>query len=133
VDDETVEPATDLFDLARAGTTDELIGHLDAGVSVDVTDEAGNTLVMLAAYHEQADTVRALTARGADVNRANHNGQTPLSGAVFRDNNDIVSTLLAAGASPTLGMPSALQAAQYFGREAMLPVLIAHAQAGGQS
>jgi hypothetical protein len=40
--------------------------------------------------------------------------------------------LLAAGASSTLRMPTALQAAQHFGREEMLQVLIAHTDTGGQ-
>jgi hypothetical protein len=44
----------------------------------------------------------------------------------------LVDALLAAGASPTLGMPTARQAAQYFGREEMLQVLIAHTNTGGQ-
>lgn len=55
-----------------------LTAYLDAGVPVDLTNSAGDSLVMLAAYHGHPATVRALTLRGAAVNRVNDGGQTAL-------------------------------------------------------
>jgi hypothetical protein len=116
-DPEAVELAHRLLDLARTGSTAELVPYVDAGVPVDLTDPQGNSLLMLAAYHGHAATVRELSARGADVDRANDRGQTPLAGAVFKGETDVVDVLLAAGADPTAGEPSALATARYFGKD----------------
>src|SRR5699024_9900387 len=43
----------------------------------NLTNDSGDTLLMLAAYHGHADTVRALLTRGADPNRLNDRGQSP--------------------------------------------------------
>ena len=105
-----------LFDRARAGEAERLAAYVDAGVPVDLTDAAGNTLLMLGAYHGHAAVVGALAARGADVNAVNDRGQTPLAGAVFKGYADVVETLVAAGADPDLGSPTARQAAVFFER-----------------
>ncbi len=39
---------------------------------------------MLAAYHGHADIVKFLIQHGADPNRLNDRGQSPLAGAVFK-------------------------------------------------
>ena len=114
------ELAGRLFDMARSGETETLAAYLDAGVPVNLTNGAGDTLVMLAAYHEHARTVCALIERGADVNRANDRGQTPLAGAVFRGEDDVVELLVAAGADPAAGHPSAIDTARMFGRTGYL-------------
>jgi ankyrin repeat protein len=75
---------------------------------------------MLAAYHGHADTVRALTARGADPDLANDRGQTPLAGAVFKKEPQVVRALLDAGADPLGGTPSAVDTAQMFGHTEFL-------------
>lgn len=49
-----VELAHRLFDYARDGNTAQLAAYVDAGAPVELTDAAGNTLVMLAAYHGHA-------------------------------------------------------------------------------
>ncbi|OHU44860.1 hypothetical protein BKG80_00655 [Mycobacteroides chelonae] len=112
--------AHELFDMAREGNASTLAAYLDSGAPVDLTNQAGDTLVMLAAYHGNASTVRSLIARGADVNRANDKGQTPLAGAVFKGSDDIVEILVKAGADPTAGTPSALDAARMFGKDEYL-------------
>jgi ankyrin repeat protein len=119
-DQETVALASKLFDLARAGDAAALAGYLDAGGSATLTNEAGDTLVMLAAYHGHTETVALLLARGGDPNQANDKGQTPLAGAVFKGVGEVVRALLAGGADPTAGFPSALDAARMFGRTDML-------------
>ena len=76
---EAVELAHQLLDLARHGHTERLTAYVGAGVPADLTDAAGNTLLMLAAYHGHAATVQALAALGADVDRLNDRGQSPLA------------------------------------------------------
>lgn len=83
-DEDVIELATKIFDLARQGETETLTAYLDAGVPANLTNDRGDTLVMLAAYHGHAATVTALLARGAEADRANDRGQTPLAGAVFK-------------------------------------------------
>lgn len=105
-----------LFDLARQGDTARLAAYVDAGAPVDLTDADGNTLLMLAAYHDQPGTVAALVERGADVEAQNRRGQSPLAGAVFKQADEVVRVLLEAGADPDAGTPTARQTAQMFGR-----------------
>jgi ankyrin repeat protein len=119
-DPELVEFATRLFGLARSGETDALAAYVDAGVPADLTNDAGDTLLMLAAYHGHAATVRALIERGADPGRPNDRGQTPLAGAVFKKEPEVVRALLDGGADPQAGSPSAVDAARMFGHEDFL-------------
>lgn len=104
-----------MFELARAGA-DLLLEFVDDGVPVDHADAAGNTLLMLAAYHGHAGLVRGLAERGADVDRHNARGQAPLAGAVFKGAHDVVAVLVAAGADPDAGTPSARETAAMFER-----------------
>ncbi|MDN3356660.1 ankyrin repeat domain-containing protein [Actinomadura sp. DC4] len=119
-DPELVEFATKLFGLARTGQTDALTAYVDAGVPADLTNEAGDSLLMLAAYHGRPETVRALLDRGADPGRANDRGQTPLAGAVFKKEPEVVRALLDAGADPRAGAPSAADTARMFGHDDFL-------------
>jgi ankyrin repeat protein len=120
---EVAELAGRLFDMARDGDAAGLAAYVDAGVPVDLTNGAGDTLVMLAAYHGHAAAVRALVARGADVDRLNDRGQSPLAGAVFKGEDDVVRALVDAGADPRGGHPTAVDTARMFGREDLLTVL----------
>ncbi|HEX9335032.1 MAG TPA: ankyrin repeat domain-containing protein [Pseudonocardiaceae bacterium] len=119
-DDDVVELATKLFGLARSGETATLIAYLDAGIPPNLTNDSGDTLVMLAAYHGHAETVRTLLAAGADPNRANDRGQTPIAGAVFKGETEVVQALLVGGADPTAGQPSAIATAEMFGQTELL-------------
>lgn len=102
------------FDLARRGDLPRLTEVLDAGVPVNLTNSAGDTLLILSAYHLQAETVRELISRGADHGRVNDKGQTALAAAVFRQDEAIVTALLEAGADPDLGPRSAVAIAEFF-------------------
>nr|WP_204073898.1 ankyrin repeat domain-containing protein [Planotetraspora phitsanulokensis] len=115
--------ATKLFGLARAGETDALCAYVDAGVPVNLRNDKGDTLLMLAAYHGHAATVRALTARGADPDLANDRGQTPLAGAVFKKETEVIRALMDAGADPAAGTPSALDTARFFGSSDIVGML----------
>lgn len=45
---------------------------------------------MLAAYHGHAELVKLLLQHGADPNRLNDKGQSPLAGAVFKKEPDVI-------------------------------------------
>ncbi|WP_233515553.1 ankyrin repeat domain-containing protein [Marinitenerispora sediminis] len=115
-DPEVIELATRLFGFARRGETAALDAYLAAGVPADLTNDRGDTLVMLAAYHGHAGTVRRLCERGADVDRLNDRGQSPLAGAVFKGEDEVVRVLAEHGADPHAGQPSAVEAARMFAK-----------------
>ncbi|MFD3974457.1 ankyrin repeat domain-containing protein [Streptomyces cyaneofuscatus] len=119
-DPEVVELATKVFGLARTGETEALAAYVDAGVPANLTNDRGDSLLMLAAYHGHAAVVTALVARGADPDRANDRGQTPLAGAVFKGEDAVIDALLSAGADPAAGTPSARDTAQMFGKADLL-------------
>jgi hypothetical protein len=119
-DEEVVALAGRLFDAARAGDEATLRAFLEAGAPSSLSNQSGDSLVMLAAYHGHAGAVRLLAAHGADVQAPNDRGQTPLAGAVFKGYDDVVDALLESGADPDAGTPSARQAAEMFGRQEML-------------
>ena len=112
-----------MFDLARTGDTDGLTEAVDAGIPVNLTNSSGDSLLVLAAYHDHPETVRALLERGADTGRVNDRGQTALGAAVFRRSERTVRLLLDEGADPGLGPRSALDVARYFDLPEMLRLL----------
>lgn len=116
-EDEFQELATRLFEMARTGEAATLDAYVGAGVSVNLANDKGDTLLMLAAYHGHAEVVRALVARGADVDKANDRGQSPLAGATFKGEDEVVAALVEAGADTTGGQPSAVDTARMFGRD----------------
>ena len=118
--DAAIALAHRLLDAAREGDGATLRRYLDAGVPATLTNAAGDSLVMLAAYNGHASVVADLLARGADPEAANDRGQTPLAGAVFKGYTDVVKVLLDAGADPDAGTPSARDAAGMFGRPDLL-------------
>ncbi|WP_330176841.1 ankyrin repeat domain-containing protein [Streptomyces sp. NBC_01498] len=119
-DGDVVELATKVFDLARRGDAGTLAAYVDAGVPANLTNDRGDSLVMLAAYHGHAPAVTALLDRGADADRANDRGQTPLAGAVFKGEDAVIRALLAGGADPAAGTPSAVDTARMFGKADLL-------------
>ncbi|MFE9684877.1 ankyrin repeat domain-containing protein [Streptomyces sp. NPDC002701] len=125
-DPEVVELATKIFDLARRGQTEALVAYVDAGVPANLTNDRGDSLVMLAAYHGHADAVSALLERGAEADRVNDRGQTPLAGAVFKGADAVIRVLLDAGADPSAGTPSAVDTARMFAKTELLELFGAH-------
>ena len=72
---------------------------------------------MLASYHGHAPLVRLLLSHNADPNSLNDRGQSPLAGAVFKNETEVMEALLEGGADPDVGEPSALQAIAIFRKE----------------
>ena len=126
IDPGVIELAGRMFDLARGGHTQELVAYVDAGVPVNLTNDKGDTLLILAAYHQHPETVAALLERSADHSRVNDRGQTALAAAVFRQSAETVRQLLDAGADPDAGGPSARATAAFFDLPAMTDLLAGH-------
>jgi ankyrin repeat protein len=123
LDPEVIDFAHRMFEAARSGFTDDLVRNLKAGLPPNLTNDKGDTLLMLAAYHDHPDTVRVLLEAGADTSRSNDRGQTALGAAVFRQNEVTVRALLAAGADPDAGGPTAREMAAFFQLPAMTALL----------
>lgn len=112
--DQEVAFLNSVFDLARENKPVALKSLFDQGVPVDLTNAKGDTLLILAAYHEHTDLVQLLINEGADLDRLNDRGQTALVCAVFRNNLPLARLLLDAGADPTLGSQTPAQVAEFF-------------------
>lgn len=126
-DAEVLDFAHMLFDLARDGEAEQLAAYLDAGLTPNLTNDKGDTLLILAAYRGHPSTVRVLVEHGADVSRANDRGQTALAAAVFKQSAETVQLLLDAGADENDGSPSAIDTARFFDLPAMIALLDAKA------
>jgi ankyrin repeat protein len=126
IDQDVLDFAHRMFDLAREGGTADLAAFVDEGVPVNLTNDKGDSLLILAAYHGHAETVRALLERGADTGLVNARGQTALGSAVFRQSAETVTALLAAGADPGAGGPSAIEVAHFFALVDMVALLERH-------
>jgi len=123
IDPRVVQPAGPMFDLARGGHTDEVAASVDAGAPADLTNDEGDTPLILAACHGHPGTVGATLARGADHFRADDREPTALAAAVLRQSADTASMLLAVAADPDAGGPSARATAMSFELPAMVELL----------
>ena len=91
-DEETLALAEKLFQAARDGDIGLLRAYLDAGAPASMTNAAGDSLLMLAAYHGHAETVQLILEHGAEADKANDRGQTPLAGAAFKGYTDVAKS-----------------------------------------
>ncbi len=123
LDEGTLAYAHRMFDLARNGHAADLAVQVDAGLPVNLTNDKGDSLLILAAYYNHPDTVASLLQRKADPGRVNDRGQTALAAAAFRQSVPIVTMLLEAGADPHAGGPTAIEMAQFFELPAILALL----------
>lgn len=117
--DDVQDLVTRLFTMAREGNLD-LVDYINHGVDADLANQDGNTFVMLAAYHGHAELVRGLAQVGADVDKLNQRGQSPLAGAIFKKYDAVIDALIALGADPRAGQPDAIDSARMFGRTDLL-------------
>ncbi|EEI17129.1 ankyrin repeat domain-containing protein [Corynebacterium lipophiloflavum] len=116
VPEDVQEFAGKLFELARTGDV-VLLDYVDNGVDVNLANQDGNTFLMLATYAGHLELARGLVERGANVDKLNARGQSPLAGVIFKKEDEIVELLLHAGADPRAGHPDAIATARMFGRE----------------
>ncbi|TRY17111.1 ankyrin repeat domain-containing protein [Tessaracoccus rhinocerotis] len=113
--EEQIQLANQLFDLARAGETEQLAAYIDAGAPLEMHNANGDTFLILAAYNGAPETVAMLIGKGADLEAENNRGQRALTCAVFKQDVESATHLLNAGADPDAGTPSARATAQMFG------------------
>ncbi|KAG0647427.1 ankyrin repeat [Hyphodiscus hymeniophilus] len=127
---EAIAFATRMYDAARAGQMDVFQQALPAGLPSNMTNEKGDSLIMLASYHGHVSLVKLLIQHGADPNTLNDRGQSPLAGAVFKGE---AEALLEGGADPLHGQPSALDAVTLFKQEEQWKVKFENAPGKGKA
>jgi hypothetical protein len=86
--------------LLAAATRNDAVGvkaALDAGAAIDASDDHGQTALLFAVQHGDADLARHLIGRGADINAEAANHDTPwlLAGALGRT--EILAAMLDTG------------------------------------
>ena len=123
LDPQLIELANARLDAARQGDAETVRAFLDRGAPANLRDGAGNSPLMLAAYHGHAALVSELAARGADVDLLTARGQSPLAGAAFKGFTEVATALLEAGADPALGEPSGRATARYFERAEIVELI----------
>jgi hypothetical protein len=114
------------LDHARHGETESLANMLEHGLPANLSDEKGNTLLMLASYNGNLETTQMLLEHGAIVDRRNDRGQTPLGGVAFKGFHEIAGLLLDHGAdidADNGGGMTPLMFAAMFGREKVTALL----------
>jgi hypothetical protein len=138
---EAIAVARSLLAAARAGDVAVFTRWLAAGLVPNLANDKGDTFIMLAAYHGHAQLVKGLLEYDADPNILNDRGQSPLAGAIFKGEDEVVEVcnspfprrffplapiwngmadviekqaLLAGGADPEYGSPSAMEAMVLF-------------------
>lgn len=84
---------------ARYGNMQELELMIEAKMPINLSDQKGNTLLMLASYNGNEQTTQMLIDRGALVDKKNDRGQTPLAGVCFKGYLGIAKILVRAGAN----------------------------------
>ena len=118
---------TAVHNAAKGGAAQNLAAMLQAGGKPNVQDRDGDTPLHLASmgsfsggFTDHAAAVRVLLKHGANLNRTNSAGETPLHVAVFNGaaaaHADVVSALLDAGAKPSQVDGNGLTALQRFAR-----------------
>lgn len=108
------------FDCARENDVQSLKTLLDSGLNVNLANDKGNTLVMLASYNGNFEATKLLLESGAQVDKKNDKNLTPLAGVTFKGYYDIAKLLLDFGANPleTSGKGlSPMNCAIFFGRK----------------
>lgn len=107
-----------MFDLARNGDA-LLLEYLKGGLPPNLTNNRGDTLLMLAAYHGHTALVKGMLTevpRPSDPNQLNGRGQSIVAGAVFKGYDEVVKVLIEGGADPLAGQPNAEETAAMFNK-----------------
>lgn len=125
-----LDPAERLFEAARTGNITLLHAALSQNPGIkNLTNSAGNTLLMLASYYCHVELTRVLVQQfHADPNILNDDHLSPLAGAVYLKEPEILRLLLEAGADPDLGWPSAEECMAVFCTENLHEALLEEAR-----
>ena len=90
--EEAADFAEQVFNKAREGDAAMLAALLSKGLPANLRNHKGDTLLMLASYHGHVDAVKVLLEHKADPEVRNDNGQSPIAGAAFKGNLEMVKT-----------------------------------------
>ena len=126
---EAAEFGDSIFQLVRAGDAARLLPLLERGVPPGLSNDRGDSLLLVASYHGHHDVAQALLDHGADPDTPNALGQTPLEGATFKGDAEMVDLLLQHGALvdvPASEGKTALMVAAMFDRVDVLDLLLDH-------
>lgn len=69
---------TDIFSYARHGRCDDILRSFSRGVPVDIRDEVGNTMLIVACQNGNKRVIKTVLRNGANINIKNYKGNTPL-------------------------------------------------------
>ncbi|CAB3806190.1 hypothetical protein LMG28614_06327 [Paraburkholderia ultramafica] len=119
----------DWFAAARTGRTDIVQALIDAHFPLEATTSEGYTALILSAYDNHPETLKALLSAGANACAADRHGNTALMGALYKGETDIAKVLLDTRCDidqTNNAGETALSFAALFGRLDMIPVLVAH-------
>ena len=114
------------FDFARNNDVESLKIMLDHGLSVNFSNHKGDTLLMLASYHNSLEVADLLLSYGANVDQMNNKNQTPLAGVCFKGYDKMAEKLLKYGANPNAGSFTPINCAIMFQRKEILKLLMKH-------
>lgn len=112
---ETLAYARQFFDFARKGDCDSIAPALEYGLTPNLQNDKGDTLLMLACYNGHANLVTLLLKHGASPNLLNDRKQSCLAGVLFKKEEAIIQILIDARADPTYGQPSGEECMKMFG------------------
>lgn len=79
---------------AREGKTQELLSHIENGVSVNLRDSEGRTPLHWAVDRGHFDAVETLIGKNADVNAKDDEGETPLHYAIVCEREAVAELLV---------------------------------------
>lgn len=74
----SLEPRDRLFNAVKRGNIKRCQAFLRSGFSVNTANDAGHSLLMLAALNGQAKMIEYLCGRGVDLNQCSNSGKTAL-------------------------------------------------------
>lgn len=72
------EDIEEVFSYARHGRIDDIESVLARGMPINIRDEWGSTLLIIACQNGNKRVAKLVLRRGADINARNHKGNTPL-------------------------------------------------------
>ena len=119
---------SDFHFMARQGHKAALAFELKHGLDPNLIDERGFSLLMIATYNGQLETMQLLCENGADPDLPDPRGNTPLMGIAYKGNAEAARILLQAGADPNkanLEGATPLMLCRQFGHKALEELLIA--------
>ncbi|MDC7233498.1 MAG: ankyrin repeat domain-containing protein [Spirochaetales bacterium] len=105
-------PEEDFIAALRDSRHQDALFFLDAGNSVDQPVERGTAALLIMCDEQRSREVRWLISHGADPNRTDPEGLTPLMHAARRGNRNILQILLQAGARVNTQSPEGYTALQ---------------------